>query len=202
MTLLPACEKVLQSINQLTPLSFQMTVNLVGRDRANFPHISDDEFESRSEFVGSVARQIVDLKGKMNSKEVKDKLLRDEKMQKGSEYGDLGARNDQERENTNFITEQGAQAQVMMRQQDETLEDLDLAVGRVGNMAAEINIELGQQNKMLDELEEDLDEAEERMGVVMGKLGKLLKTKDGCQLWTIISLTLVLVLLTFLVFYT
>ncbi len=106
------------------------------------------------------------------------------------------------KENTNFLHDQGAQATVMMRRQDETLDDLDRAVDRVGNMAQDINVELGVQNKMLDELEEDLDDAEERLGVVMGKLGKLLKTKDGCQLWTIVALVIVLVILTGLVFYT
>ena len=50
----------------------------------------------------------------------------------------------------------------MMRQQDEALEDLDGAVDRVGNMAEAINVELGVQNKMIDELGEDLDEAEAR----------------------------------------
>ena len=89
----------------------------------------------------------------------------------------------------------------MMRQQDETLDELDGAVDRVGVIAGAINEELSDQNKMLDELEGDLDDAEERMGMVMGKLSKLLKTKDGCQLWTIVSLTLVLVVLCILVFY-
>ena len=54
---------------------------------------------------------------------------------------------------------------------------------------------------MLDGLGEDLDDAEEKLGVVMGKLGKLLKTKDGCQLWTIVSLAIVLIVLTALVIY-
>ena len=40
------------------------------------------------------------------------------------------------------------------------------------------------------------------MNFVMGKLAKLLKTKDSCQLWTVLILTLVLVILIFLVMYT
>ena len=74
----------------------------------------------------------------------------------------MGATNDQQRENTDFVLDQGSQAQVMMQHQDDVLEDLGLAVGRVGGMATAINEELGQQNKMLGELETDLDEAEER----------------------------------------
>ena len=104
--------------------------------------------------------------------------------------------------NREFVQDNQASASMMMRRQDETLEDLDSAVDRVGHLAGAINVELGQQNVMLEELETDLDEAELRMGLVMGKLSKLLKTKDGCQLWTIISLALVFIVLCFLVFYT
>ena len=111
------------------------------------------------------------------------------------------ATNEREMGNTNFVVDQQAQASVMMRQQDETLEELDGAVDRVGVLAETINEELATQNKMIDELGEDLDEAEERMGVVMGKLSKLLKTSDGRQLWTIISPTLVLIVICTLVFY-
>lgn len=55
---------------------------------------------------------------------------------------------------------------------------------------------------MLTDLEADIDEAAEKMNFVMGKLAKLLKTKDTCQIWTVIGLTLVLVLLIFLLVYT
>ena len=33
---------------------------------------------------------------------------------------------------------------------------------------------------MLDELEEDMDAAHDKMNFVMGKIGKLLKTKSEC----------------------
>ena len=40
------------------------------------------------------------------------------------------------------------------------------------------------------------------MNFVMGKLAKLLKTKDSCQIWTVVLLTLILILLIFLFMYT
>ena len=39
-------------------------------------------------------------------------------------------------------------------------------------MAGNIHEELGQQNKMLNSLQDDLDDAEEKLGMVMGKLPK------------------------------
>ena len=54
---------------------------------------------------------------------------------------------------------------------------------------------------MLTDLDEDLDAAAEKMGVVMGSLAKLLKTKDRCHLWSILILALILVILVFLIVY-
>jgi hypothetical protein len=48
---------------------------------------------------------------------------------------------------------------------------------------------------MLNNLENDIDDAGNKMNFVMAKLSKLLKTKDGCQLWTIIILALILIIL-------
>ena len=90
---------------------------------------------------------------------------------------------------------------MMLQQQDETLDDLDAAVIRVGVIAGSIHEELGQQNKMLNDLEEDLDEAEEKLGLVMGKLGEMLKTRNKLQLGTIMCLSVIVVILFFLVLY-
>ena len=90
----------------------------------------------------------------------------------------------------------------MLSQQDEALEGLDEAVTRVGIMAEDIHEELGQQNKMLADFDDDLADAEEKLGLVMGKLGKLLKTKNRCQLGTILVLCLIVLILLFLVIYT
>jgi hypothetical protein len=48
---------------------------------------------------------------------------------------------------------------------------------------------------MLDRLDTDLEQATTKMDVVMEALQKLLKTKDGCQIWTIVILTFILILL-------
>lgn len=48
---------------------------------------------------------------------------------------------------------------------------------------------------MIDALETDLDDAGNKMNVVMASLSKLLKTKDGCQIWTIVILALILIIL-------
>ena len=88
-----------------------------------------------------------------------------------------------------------------MQAQDETLDELGEAVIRVGEMADNIHDEIGLQNKMLSDMEEDLSDAEEKLGLVMGKLAKLLKTKSKWHLGTILILSFIVLLLFFLVLY-
>lgn len=180
----------------------QTTVTMVESNRKKFLHINDAELHDRRTFVTRSRDRILKAKKDMNSDDVKAKVLTDERRKAARRAGGVGAKNDAERESTAFVVDQHAQAQMMMQQQDDTLEDLDDAVVRVGQMAGEIHEELGQQNKMLQEMDDDLADAEEKLGMVMGKLGKMLKTKNKCQLGTILCLTLVVFILFFLVIYT
>mmetsp|Transcript_15718 Transcript_15718/g.59788 ORF Transcript_15718/g.59788 Transcript_15718/m.59788 type:complete len:112 (+) Transcript_15718:750-1085(+) len=84
---------------------------------------------------------------------------------------------------------------------DETLVELGQGVDRVGHMAGNINEELMAQNRMLDDFERDLDRAEEEMGFMLGKIAKLLKTKDHCQIFTVIALSFVILALLLAVIY-
>lgn len=79
----------------------------------------------------------------------------------------------------------------MIAQQDSQLEALGSAVERLGNMAGTINDELKEQNAMLAGLDDDLDDAGNKMNTVMTALAKSLRTKDSCQLYTIIVLILI-----------
>jgi syntaxin 6 len=179
----------------------QMTVSLVESQREKFSHISSTELYDRTTLVSTSQERLNRAKQDMNSSSVKSKLLQDER-NKAIRRAAASHDNEERKEQTAFIADSAARTSLMMQQQDETLEDLDEAVIRVGNMATSIHEELGQQNKILNEMDDDLADAEEKLGVVMGKLGKLLKTKDKCQLGTILTLIVIVIVLLFLVIYT
>lgn len=98
-------------------------------------------------------------------------------------------------ENSKFIKGQKQQTVQMIKQQDDNLVVLGSAVDRVGEMAKTINTEVKEQSIMLDGLDQDINDASSRLNTVQEALGKLLKTKDGCQIWTIVILTAILMLL-------
>lgn len=188
----------------------ETTIRVVERNRSKFPHISDEEVASRRSFVTDSQHRIQHSKDEMQSDEVKDKLLKDEKAKTARRKA--LSNNTQHRAATKSghndlrLQEEGessrSETMLMMQQQDDTLDGLSSAVTRVSHMAGTIHEEIETQNKMLTELEDDLADAEEQLGVVMGKLGKLLKTKSRCQIGLILILSLIVLVLFFLVLYT
>ena len=179
-----------------------MTVRMVEGKRRKFAHIDDLELNSRKKFISSSIDRMKKAKGTINSSKIKSKLLPHERNTSEKKLGGQGGRVDEVPEDDDTIDNMHATSQMMLQQQDETLEVLDEAVVRVGHMAGNIHEELGHQDKMLKDLQEDLDDVEENLGLVMGKLGELLKTKSRWQLRTIIVLSLIVVILFFLVLHT
>lgn len=180
-----------------------VTVQAVENNRNKFSHVDDSQLFERKALVDTSRGRIQHAKEEMNSDSVKNKQFMDERNKAVRRSGDglLGATNDEERQNTAFIMDNQAQTSLLMQEQDETLDELGEVVNRVGEMAGAISEEIGHQNKMLDDLDQDMTNAEEELGLVMGNLAKLLKTKDPWQLRTIMCLSLVVVILFILLIY-
>lgn len=132
----------------------------------------------------------------MDSPNIRRKIEEDDLRAKRSTADpDLGATTNIERGNTTFVRGQQQMTHEMINQQDQALDSLGQAVDRLGDMGRSINVELKDQNRMLNELDNDLDDAGKKMNFVMAKLSVLLKTKDGCQIWTIVILSVILIVL-------
>ena len=189
-----SCEKKVKDL--------RLTVELVQNDRAQFAHIDDFELEKRAQYISDMRQELEGMQQYFDGDEVKQKMIADERAGLAQQSGALGATNSDEAENTHFIVDKQAEQRMIMQQQDEDLTELGQGVDRLNELSKGINQELQTQNRMLSDLDRDIDEAAEKMNFVMGKMAKLLKTKDTCQIWTVNILCLVLVLLVFLVIYT
>ena len=128
-----ACESTLKDLSS--------TLRVVENDRAQFSHIDDLDLDSRTHFVSGMSSKLFKIKSDQNSDTVTKKLLADERAAAASKGGNLGATDKFSQGNTEFVYDQQANAQMMMRRQDETLGELDGAVDRVGNIAIAINEE-------------------------------------------------------------
>ena len=155
---------------------------------------------------------ILDVRNGIDSQQVKNKMEGDfQRLRQKGKGGPVGEENINikynneinaiDKDNTKFIKNQQQMIKESIADQDVQLNQLDLAVTRLHHIGIDIKEEGELQDKMLDNLKTDLDDAGDKMGVVMGSLSKLLKTKDGCQIWTIVILAVILIILVALIIW-
>eukprot|EP00878_Enallax_costatus_P033721 GHUV01037273.1.p1 GENE.GHUV01037273.1~~GHUV01037273.1.p1 ORF type:complete len:166 (+),score=51.97 GHUV01037273.1:470-967(+) len=106
------------------------------------------------------------------------------------------AENKVHKQNEGFLQDEGSKQQMMLKQQDAHLDDIEAAVTRLGRVGLTIHEELESQGNMLDELEEDVDTTHSRLRATQKKIMDVIK-KSGTttQLGLIAFLMIVLVLL-------
>jgi t-SNARE complex subunit (syntaxin) len=92
--------------------------------------------------------------------------------------------------------------QQLLQQQDQGLEMLGQSADRLGQMSLQISEELGFQNKILNEIDDDLDEAYENLDIVTRKTQEFIQASGGTKNFLIImALILVIVVLVLLIVY-
>ncbi|GKY98153.1 hypothetical protein MPSEU_000773100 [Mayamaea pseudoterrestris] len=90
-----------------------------------------------------------------------------------------------------------------LQEQDHGLELLAQATDRLGVMSMAISEELGQQNRMLDDMDEDLETATTNMDAVTRKTKEFIDQSGGTKNFLVIlCLSVVVVVLVLLLLYT
>eukprot|EP00743_Colponemidia_sp_Colp-15_P008117 GILK01008798.1.p1 GENE.GILK01008798.1~~GILK01008798.1.p1 ORF type:complete len:131 (+),score=19.02 GILK01008798.1:56-448(+) len=92
--------------------------------------------------------------------------------------------------------------QDLINQQDQTLDDLSLAIGRLGLLGSTINQELETQKVLLESLDRDMDRTQSKFEYVNKKISEFLKLSDRGACWLIFVLSVILLILVFFVLYT
>jgi|Transcript_45894 hypothetical protein len=189
---------------ELTQLGYDLqditaTIDMVEEHRGKF-EIDDSEIKKRKDFVKASQRSVQDIKDNINSRQALGKIDADRRQANSNR--DSERSQEVVRENEAFLSRQRQDQQQIMQHQDEALTALSDSVKRLGDTAQTINVELQDQQRMLEELEEDIDKETENLNFVMKKVGRLLKTSDHKQLCVIIALFLLMLGLLFLVINT
>lgn len=186
--------ELLEDTNQLGG-----TVTAVERDRAKFTHVTESELSSRRQFITSTTNTLEAWLAELTSARTRGKMDQDNRellsRRGNSGAGAGGMDNRFTAANADFIADQ-QQRQAMMK--EETNQHLDMIghhVNNLGAMAQTINVELEEQDRMIGDLDRDVDQAAASMNVAMKQMSKLLKTKDPCTIWVVIILLIILVIL-------
>ncbi|KAF1790386.1 Syntaxin 6, N-terminal [Phytophthora cactorum] len=176
------------------------TIVMVEANRAKFEHIDAAEIASRKAFVAATRKELQAVSAEISTDAVKARIRKEERklMQPARSSSSFRSNLTGQERNEQFLEDEAQRQQ----EQDMSLAGLQTDITRLHGVTVEISSEVKHQNKMLDDLTDDVEEAQERMNFVMGRLSKLLKTKDKCQLGLILFLVAVLVVMVFLVVYT
>ncbi|XP_062077747.1 syntaxin-61 isoform X1 [Humulus lupulus] len=106
-------------------------------------------------------------------------------------------------DNDDFIASESDRQLLLIKQQDEELDELSASVQRIGGVGLTIHEELLQQEKIIDELGTEMDSTSNRLDFVQKKVAMVMK-KAGAkgQIMMILFLVVLFIILFVLVFFT
>ncbi|XP_064942512.1 syntaxin-61-like isoform X4 [Musa acuminata AAA Group] len=106
-------------------------------------------------------------------------------------------------DNDDFISSESVQQLLLIKKQDEELDELSASVRRIGDVGLTIHDELVGQGKLLDEFGMEMETTSNRLDFVQKKVAKVMK-KAGAkgQIMMIAFLIILFIILLFLVFFT
>jgi len=199
-----------QITGELTQLDYDLkditeTIRMVEENRARF-QFDDREVGSRKEFVRASRVAVREIQDSVTGRQAMAKIDSDKRLALGTGKGSAASQANREeqqariaRDNQDFLDNQRQDQTQIIRQQDNDLTLLSQSAQRLGDTARTINAELADQDKMLKELDDDIDRETEKLNFVMKRMGRLLQTSDNKQLCLVIGLFVLAVVLVFLV---
>lgn len=99
------------------------------------------------------------------------------------------------------IANESDRQELLLREQDEGLDDLSASLTHVGHVGVSIHEELSLQGQLMEKFSEDTDGTASRLDVVQKKLATVMKMAGWKgQVFMIVFLVVLLVILIFLVF--
>jgi len=180
----------------------QQTIAIVESKRARFKDIDDAELDSRKQFVNDMRAMTQTCEETLTSDRTLSKIKTDKRKNNRRDLFDTTSSSDVSLHMGGEGRDYKQNQKQMEEKQDVILDDMMGALERLGDIGGTINVELTAHNKTIQELDEDVEKGMGSMGVVMGKMTKLLGTSNKGKLCCILFLFLLAVVLLFCVIYT
>ncbi|XP_014503728.1 syntaxin-61 isoform X1 [Vigna radiata var. radiata] len=106
-------------------------------------------------------------------------------------------------DNDDFIESESDRQMLLIKRQDEELDELSISVQRIGDVGLTIHDELVAQEKIVDELGNEMDSTSNRLDFVQKKVAMVMKKASAKgQIMMILGLLVLFIFLFILVFFT
>ena len=170
-------------------------IKAVERNPQRFPHCTPYELDQRRQWLQQARSKVKTIADRITSPAVGAKLEQDRRKAESEKVEQERQRKQAEVNNDVKIERTKQTHRQIMARQDEDLTELARATSRLGEAAVTINHELQDQQRMLNDLDREVDRQTEKMNYVTRKTAQLLQTSDTKQIYMIFVLTGLCVLL-------
>ncbi|CAF2045018.1 syntaxin-61 isoform X1 [Brassica rapa] len=200
--LLANCGSIEWQVDEL-----EKAITVAAKDPALYG-IDEAELERRRRWTSNARTQVRNVKtgvlagkgnaGVGNASEVRLELMRMPNSSEANRYDQYGGRDDD-----GFVQSESDRQMLLIKQQDEELDELSKSVERIGGVGLTIHDELVAQERIIDELGTEMDSTKNRLDFVQKKVGMVMK-KAGAkgQMMMICFLLVLFIILFVLVFLT
>jgi len=163
-------------------------------NRSQFPNIDDYEIETRRKFLSECRQYLQRCRQVMKSPKTREKVERDKRAVEDRLIG-----NDESLIDTSsrLVGNYRQQQKMEIKVQDEILDEMTQGLKRLGVIGDTIKVELEEQDEMLADVDTQMDEAKNRLDVLMVKIDKILGHSNKKRIGVIIFLLLLLILLVY-----
>ncbi|KAG8079136.1 hypothetical protein GUJ93_ZPchr0007g5863 [Zizania palustris] len=187
-----SCESIVWQVDEL-----EKTISVASRDPAYYG-LNEGELSRRRNWIGSARNQVGAVrraveKGKSNSAFSAHQDL----------MGTSRSNQYSSQDNDDFIASESDRQLLLMRQQDEELDELSESVQRIGGVGLTIHEELSGQERILNDLSLEMETTSNRLDFVQKRVAMVMK-KAGIkgQIMLIVFLVVLFIILFVLVFLT
>ncbi|CAH1439047.1 unnamed protein product [Lactuca virosa] len=198
--LLSNCESIEWQVDEL-----EKAISVAARDPSLYG-INQVELEKRRKWtttariqVGNIKKAVTVAGSSSNFGGMRQELTR---MPKSHQQQDKD-RSYAAVDNDDFISSESDTQMLLIRQQDEELDELSASVERIGSVGLTIHDELLSQEKIIEDLGSEMESTSNRLDFVQKKVGMVMKKASAKgQMMMILFLILLFIILFVLVFFT
>ncbi|KAJ1407900.1 Target SNARE coiled-coil-like proteiny domain [Sesbania bispinosa] len=201
---LTGCESIVWQVDEL-----DKAIAVASRDPSWYG-IDEAELESRRRWtssartqVGKVKKAVETGKGASTTSHSSAIGMHRELMRLPDSHQIDTSKHYAAQDNDDFIQSESDRQMLLIKKQDEELDELSLSVQRIGGVGLTIHEELVAQEKIIDELGNEMDSTSNRLDFVQKKVGMVMKKASAKgQIMMILGLLALFIFLFILVFFT
>ncbi|WOL11180.1 syntaxin-61 isoform X1 [Canna indica] len=204
--LLASCESIEWQVDEL-----EKAIAVAARDPSWYG-LNEVELEKRKRWTSGAHNQVATVKRgveagkeKQNSASLGINGKHKELMRLPNDSASQAGRSNHyvNEDNDDFISSESDQQMLLIKKQDEELDELSASVQRIGHVGLTIHDELAVQDKILDEVGKEMETTSNRLDFVQKKVAMVMKKASAKgQIMMIAFLLLLFLILFVLVFFT